>query len=736
MPGQQETHTLEQPKVARVLFDESHSEAWTIRHDVAGEMQPAHPEDSSYAIAAQRLAARDFDVLPNVDRPLVRNTLAAADVLVIAHPSDPKWEATTNSRPPRFSDGELDAIEEFVRGGGGLIVLGETEQDKYGNNVNDLLVRFGVKVSNCTVQDYEHFHNAPTWVLAELENPDPAEADGAEGNGAAGSGAQENAAEERGAQGGAPGDVDLLARVHRACFYRAGTLSLRNGGRVIARTSPTATPPGAPLAAITRHGAGRVAVLADSDLFGDDCIDELDNASLWLNLVYWAAEPAFAGIQVVTDSPAAADPRWGELKASVEELRRTQEPDGSVDLSKHDPARLDALVTAIIEASFVLKRHFTHQGEYIDALSEDLGQWAAGGFAKPDFMRSTEAFHPEADRRDGIEHLAVFPMYKQNASRDTCFEALIVRVPWPDFVARLERSGYDNPKFVPVNFVDYTSGYDSECAVLFPETFSTAERPPSYFGGIFCDREAERFRRVGSRAAELLGLNLPPDAACLLTSPELSMDAYIVWDLVHDRTHMHGDLPFDPFMIRQRSPYWMYSLEELRCDLTAFAEAVKLEADGFAFARYVQYAILFDRLFRFPVTGTRVRNYDGLGGQFLFAFLHKEGYLHWTDNRLTIDWERIADGVRALRSRVHDLYHSGIDRSKLAQWIAAHDLVSAYVPSAAGSRWAREGRDLPEVEEPKELVDLVKDDEFPLSLFYVQLQRKLEPVLVRPDGAI
>src|SRR5204862_6611980 len=132
----------------------------------------------------------------------------------------------------------------------------------------------------------EHFHNAPTWVLAELENPDPAEADGAEGNGAAGSGAQENAAEERGAQGGAPGDVDLLARVHRACFYRAGTLSLRNGGRVIARPSPTATPPGAPLAAITRHGAGRVAVLADSDLFGDDCIDELDNASLWLNLVY------------------------------------------------------------------------------------------------------------------------------------------------------------------------------------------------------------------------------------------------------------------------------------------------------------------------------------------------------------------------------------------------------------------------------------------------------------------
>ncbi len=367
--------------------------------------------------------------------------------------------------------------------------------------------------------------------------------------------------------------------MHQACFYRAGTLALHNGARVIARSYPSASPPQAPLAAITEHGAGRVVVLADSDLFGDDCIGELDNESLWLNLVYWAAQPAFAGVQTVIDSPARSDPSWAELKGAVEELRLTQEPDGSVDLSAHEAGRLVELVETISNASRRLTRHFPHQHDYIDALSDDLRAWVDSGFAKPDFVRSLEAFRPERDRRDGVDHLVVFPMYKQNASRDTCFEALIVRVRWPAFVAELERSGYDNPKFVPLNFVDYTSGYDSECAVLFPETFSTAERPPSYFGGIFCDREAERFRRVCGRAAELLRLNLPPDAACLLTSPELSADAYVVWDLIHDRTHMHGDLPFDPFMIRQRSPYWMYSLEELRCDLTAFGEAVKLERE-------------------------------------------------------------------------------------------------------------------------------------------------------------
>ncbi|CAA9509669.1 MAG: FIG01122858: hypothetical protein, partial [uncultured Solirubrobacteraceae bacterium] len=270
----------------------------------------------------------------------------------------------------------------------------------------------------------------------------------------------------------------------------------------------------------------------------------------------------------------------------------------------------------------------------------------------------------------------------------------------------------------------------SECAVLFPETVSTGPAhptPANHFGGIFCDREAARFRRTSSAAADVLRLNLPPDAAALLASAELSEQAFMLWDLVHDRTHSHGDLPFDPFMIRQRSPYWMYALEELRCDLTAFGEAVALEREGFAFARHVQYAILFDRLFRFPITGTRVRNYDGLGGQLLFAYLHKHGFVHWTDNQLTVEWERVADGVQALREAVQELYRAGIDRSKVAHWIAAHELVSTYVTPSTGSKWTRGQRPLSDETDPKAWIDLVEPDEFPLSMFYLQLQGKLSP---------
>jgi hypothetical protein len=699
---------LAPPKPVRVLFDESHSEAWTIRPDVAEAMQPSHPADSSLARAATALADREFEVGAHTEGELDAAALADADVLVIAHPSDPKWEATVNGGSPLLTGAEIDAIESFVDAGGGLVVLGETEQDKYGNNVNELLARFGVTIENATVQDYSHhLHDTPSWVLASLGDsleggPDRFSADGS----------------------------DPLAGVARACFYRSGALSTTNGAKVLARTHPTASLPNAPLAVVVDHGAGRVVVSADSDLFGDDCIGELDHQALWINLLYWAAQPGFAGAAAPARSAVLDDPVWIRLKAAVEELRLTQSADGSVDTAEHDPEKLRNLTVAIAESAQALKPRFPHQQEYIDALSSDLLAWVDGGFAKPAFDRSTEAFRPERERRDGIEDLAVFPMYKQNASTDTCFEALVVRVPWPSWIAELESTRYDNAKFVPVTFVDRTSGYDSDCAVLFPETFSLGEKPAEYhFGAIFCDREAARLRRVAGAAAEILHLNLPPDAACLLSSAELSESAYILWDLVHDRTHMRGDLPFDPFMIRQRSPYWMYSLEELRCDLTAFGEAVKLEHEGFAFARHAQYAILFDRLFRFPVTGSRVRNYDGLGGQLLFAFLHKEGYLHWTDNRLTMDWGTIAEGVEKLRVRVHDLYHSGIDRSKLGQWIAAHDFVAEYVPPAEGSVWARDRRDLPEVEEPKQLVDLVRDDEFPLSLFYTQLKPKLEPAL-------
>ena len=122
-----------------------------------------------------------------------------------------------------------------------------------------------------------------------------------------------------------------------------------------------------------------------------------------------------------------------------------------------------------------------------------------------------------------------------------------------------------------------------------------------------------------------------------------------------------------------------------------------------------------------------MRNYDGLGGQLLFAFLHRNGYLHWADNQLTVEWERVGEGVTALRDQIEGLYRAGIDRTKLQHWAAAHDLIAANVPAATGSSWAAAVRDLPELPDPRPYVDLVLEDEFPLSIFYGTLKAKLAP---------
>ncbi|HTW11832.1 MAG TPA: DUF6421 family protein [Solirubrobacteraceae bacterium] len=685
----------------KVLFDEAHSEAWTIRPGLASEMQPAHPEDSSYALAAAALGARGFEVTPHAAGPLAGGSLEGADLLVIAHPSDPAWERTTGIGSPRLTAEEIDAIEAFVHAGGGLVVLGETEQEKYGNNLNELLARFGMKLLNDTVQDYEHCEGAPSWVLADLSQG------------------------ERGSGG------DLLARVKSACFYRATTIQTSNGARVLARTHASASVPGAALLVSAEYGAGRVVVLADSDLFGDDCIASLDHEALWVNIATWAARRSLDGraARVVIDGYDPPAPRlvnpvdsaeWRTLRDATNELALLQAPDGALrdDASRETAA---GLVDRVAGALRALAGDFPN----LAVAAEDLESWAAGGYGRPDFTRALAAFRPEQGRFDGAIHVAFFPMYKQNGSPDTCFEAVIVRVPWPDWIARLEATRYDNPKFVPVELVDATRGYDSECAVLFPEMISVAERQPNHWGAIFCDRESARLRRVAVQAADLLQMNLPPDAARLLVDPWVSQQAYILWDLIHDRAHSHGDLPFDPFMVRQRAPYWMYSLEELRCDLTTFAEAVTLEREGIGFARNVQYAILFDRLLRFPITGTRVRNYDGLGGQLLFAYLHKGGYLSWTDNQLSIDWDHVAEGVIGLRDQIYALYRNGIDRTKLQHWAAAHDLVASYVPPATGSRWTASVREFAEVEDPRPYCDQVLPDEFPLSIFYSALARAL-----------
>ena len=239
---------LNQQKFVRVLFDEFHSESWTVSEARAKEMQPERPGYSSYQHAADVLAARDFAVHRNLDKPLTR---IDADVLAILHPCESKWERTTGGSPV-FSREELDAISKFVEQGGGLLVVTEYEHDKYGDNLNELLARFDMEIENTTIFDQQAcLAGNPAWFFADV----------------------------------AAGSRELMHGVEKVCFYQAGSCR----GDSVALSSRS----GAGLIVLAQHGKGRVALISDSLLFGDEHFAEYSNRQLWLNLIYWLSGPAF-----------------------------------------------------------------------------------------------------------------------------------------------------------------------------------------------------------------------------------------------------------------------------------------------------------------------------------------------------------------------------------------------------------------------------------------------------------
>jgi hypothetical protein len=692
----------------RVMFDESHRQAWTTRSDVAERMRPENPADCGLVEAARTLRAAGFEVVVHESGPLGAEALAAVDVLVLPHCSTDEWEATTGTGSPACTAAEVDAIEAFVRRGGGLVILAETEQPKYGNSLAAIAGRFGVEIGNATVQDPEHrFRDVPTWVMLDAVAP---------------------------AAAGDEVAADLFAGVSGACFYRSGVLSMAGDdstSTVFARTHASAAPPAAPVLVGVKADRGRVVVAADSDFVGDDSIGDLDHRALWLNLVTWAAvRPPRRAPAAAPAAGLVAMPAWRDLVRAVEAIRPLQEPAGAIPAAHRDQAH--GLVAEITAAIAALAPALPHQADHLAATIADFQKWAGGGFARPDFLDSLVRFHPERQRRHGMEHLVVFPMVTQNGNSNRNVEAVVVRTVWPEWLATLEAVRYPNPAFVPIEFVGFTAGYDTHSAVLFPETVAVRETVKFTWGAIFCDREAARWRRVTRAAAGLLGLALPPDAERLLADQQLAQETFAFWDIVHDRTHSRGEIPFDPFMIRQRMPYWMYGLEELRCDLATFREMVNLEPQGVPAARHVRLAILFDRLFRFPVSGDRVRNYDGLAGQILFAWLHRRRVITWADNVLAIDWRAVDAAVVELCGQVEDLYRTGIDRSKFGHWLATHEFVAGLVPPHPVSVWARGGAALPADE--KAAIDAALPDEFPLSVFYEALRRRVAPAVEATRG--
>ena len=126
------------PSARRVMLDEAHH---NIMATASGGYRPL----------VRLLTDAGFDVTPNT-LPFRPDRLATTDVVVIANPNGADERAPVDERATSaFTDPEIDAVEQWVRGGGGLLLV--TDHYPTGVAARSLAERFGVKLSGGWTDD-------------------------------------------------------------------------------------------------------------------------------------------------------------------------------------------------------------------------------------------------------------------------------------------------------------------------------------------------------------------------------------------------------------------------------------------------------------------------------------------------------------------------------------------------------------------------------------------------------
>ena len=126
------------PSAHRVMLDEAH-------HNVMATAS------GGYRPLVHVLTDAKFSVTPN-SLPFRPDRLATTDVVVVANPNGADERAPVAERATSaFTDAEINAVEKWVRGGGGLLLV--TDHYPTGVAARKLAERFGVKLSGGWTDD-------------------------------------------------------------------------------------------------------------------------------------------------------------------------------------------------------------------------------------------------------------------------------------------------------------------------------------------------------------------------------------------------------------------------------------------------------------------------------------------------------------------------------------------------------------------------------------------------------
>lgn len=707
----------------KILFDESHSESWSISEDVAKQMQPQNYKNSSYSAAADTLIATGFAVSAVRESGKLKDYLSDFDILIIVHPCDPDYESTVPIGTPIFSEIEVIAIHNFVIKGGGLIVISEYDHKKYGSNLNLILEKFGLKFENRTISEEggpELTH--PTWINPQVA--DPALCFG------------------------------LTSGVSRLCFYRSTVCSFEENSRALVWPSSIRPDQSEGSIVCTKYGNGRILTVGDSDLFGDVYFQSFDHNRMWLNMVWWVGSNKLK----INSTGAIGSDKTEALFASeiihlVDELRQYQcKHVGGIahDCIENAEIVIEKLIVKlqVYTDQNQTPSYLAHQTDYFRELAADFKSWLAVGLdIAPDFGKSFLKLNLQDKRGLHQTALIVAPMYLQNATTAYRFEAVYLDIPWPAWLKSLERDNPD-PTYVPGRLLKYSIGYQSRCAVLFPEQVSSKQKLTDVFGVIFCDREAGRLVKYAELAASHFNITYPPDLIACLRSQVQIEDAFMLWDLMHNSSHFEGPLPYHRFKSGKKQPYWMYALEELRVDISAYSKIIANDRYN-GVSCMARYIIVLDRLFRFSISGERSKNYDALAGQLLLAFIQVETLPHINNfpdtntgpgvlrngTAISLSWQKVEARILQLKELLDAHEKEGAALSLEDFWIRSYYLIAHFLPSALTSQFPRSYEALLAQPDKASLTsdgirNRVISDEFPLSQMLVEYKKAVDAFLL------
>ncbi len=140
----------------RVLFDEAHNNF----HTAGGRYKPF----------AELMSHDGYHVVPN-HRPLGRSTLDGFQVLVVANALGAWLPIFPGAGNPAFTEQECDAVREWVREGGSLLLIADHEPA--GAAAQVLAQRFGVHMSEGRAFDpsnYVEEVQSLSWILFTRDN--------------------------------------------------------------------------------------------------------------------------------------------------------------------------------------------------------------------------------------------------------------------------------------------------------------------------------------------------------------------------------------------------------------------------------------------------------------------------------------------------------------------------------------------------------------------------------------